>query len=248
MKKMLTAVLLFVLAVSVSGILFAGDDTAKEDCEKAKAEAEACKKECEKAREKAEACKGDCEKEKEKAEACKKECEEAKEKAEACCGDKKEASLKIIKMEAFPYAAVEMTGSYELHGEAFGTLYNQAGMQGLDMSAKPMGIYYNDPSDTPMDELKWDIGFKVAEGTEIKDPLKLKTSPAQKAAVDVYEGPMDEKMNAKFEEMYTEIARQGYQPSGAMMIWYVSMPMPGADGSADGKLKIVVPVTKVEAK
>ena len=151
-------------------------------------------------------------------------------------------------MDAFHYVAVEMTGSYELHGEAFGTLYNQAGMQGLDMSAKPMGIYFNDPSNTPVEDLKWDIGFKVPDGTEVKEPLKLKTMPAQKVAVDIYEGPMNEQMNDKFEQIYSDIAKQGYQVQGAMMIWYVSMPVPGEDGSASGKIKIFVPVTKAENK
>ena len=102
--------------------------------------------------------------------------------------EKKKESICVIEIEPFSYCAVEMTGSYDQHGAAFGTLYQAAGTQSLDMTQIPFGVYYNNPNDTPEEELKWDIGFQVAEDTQLKEPLVLKKWEYTLLAKIGYEG------------------------------------------------------------
>jgi len=54
------------------------------------------------------------------------------QEAEATAGQGSTVRLKAI--DPYNYVAVEMKGSYDLHEQAFGTLYEQGGVQGIALT------------------------------------------------------------------------------------------------------------------
>jgi len=73
----------------------------------------------------------------------------------------------------FSYCAVEMTGSYDQHEAAFTKLFEEAMKQGI-YGGMPFGVYWNSPADTPVEQLKWDVGFALPAGAAPKAPLAVK--------------------------------------------------------------------------
>jgi predicted transcriptional regulator YdeE len=161
--------------------------------------------------------------------------------------EEKAVEFQIIKVDSFKYVAVEMTGSFEQHGDAFQTIYAEASMQGLGTDWVPFGIYYNDPSSTPVDELKWEVGFALSGEHEVKAPLKVKTWGFTQVATRTYEGAFEsEAMGNAYVELFDWFTKKGYQPAGPVMERFVSMPEQNAEGQWVGKLEIWMPVVKVQ--
>jgi DNA gyrase inhibitor GyrI len=197
---------------------------------------------------------------------------EKKEEAEPCQKTEQEQSeestaVELKEIEPFYYCAVEMTGSYDLHPTAFQTLYEEAGKQNLASAEIPFGIYYNDPENTPEEELKWELGLPVdvetlvaekgdtcvAEEDKgalveefIKDPLKPKKWTATKLVSKIYDGPFDEEMNAAYGEIFEWIGQNDYKAAGPFMEKFLGMPTQNEAGVWCGKIEILVPVQKAE--
>jgi len=156
-----------------------------------------------------------------------------------------EEKVAVKEIEPFLYCAVEMTGSYDQHQDAFMTLYEQAGMQGLGSDFSPFGIYFSDPSSTPVEELKWEIGFVLADSAEVKEPLKLKKWSYNHMAGILYEGSFSApEFQAAHGELYQWVVENGYTIAGPTLEKYVDMPSQNADGEWVGKVQISIPVTK----
>ena len=172
--------------------------------------------------------------------------DEANQKAEggkqAGSGEKYTVQIKTI--EPFDYAAIEMTGSYEQHGQAIGQLYQEAGAQGLPMDGQMMGIYYNDPYSVAEAELKWEVGLGVPEASQVKEPLKGKKWGATKLATLVYEGPFDENYKAQYRIIMDCISEKGLVPAGPSMENFMSMASQDENGVWTGKVEICIPVMK----
>ncbi|MDD4856874.1 MAG: GyrI-like domain-containing protein [Candidatus Krumholzibacteria bacterium] len=148
---------------------------------------------------------------------------------------------------AFAYCALEMTGSYDQHGAAFQQLYGEAAKQGI-IGAMPFGIYWNSPSDTPAENLKWEIGFAVPAGKTPQAPLVLKKWEYTTMASLRYTGELGgEGMGKAMGAMYKWIGENGYRPAGPMMETYLSMPSPNEKGVFVGSMEIIVPVQKAPA-
>ena len=152
--------------------------------------------------------------------------------------------LKII--EPYPYVAVEMRGSYEQHEEAFGTLYQAGGTQGIMMSDYPFGIYYNGPANASEDSLIWEIGMAVSDMDSVTAPLILKKFPYTTLASLVYEGLYDEEMNAAIQKVFHWISLNGYEEAGPLQEIYMTMPTQNESGNWVGQVEILVPVQKAQ--
>ncbi len=171
-----------------------------------------------------------------------KKCEKAETEKK---GD--EAAITVTEVEPFTYCALEMTGSYDQHATAFQTLYAAAGKQGLDMSAVPFGIYFNDPEHTPVEDLRWEIGLPVSGEKEVAEPLKTKKWQYGLVVSIPYEGPFSvEKMGPVYHEIYGWIERNNFKQAGPIMEKYMSMPVSDESGGLSGKVEILVPVQKKE--
>jgi predicted transcriptional regulator YdeE len=161
--------------------------------------------------------------------------------------EKKAVEFQIVEMDSFKYAAVEMTGSFDQHDQAFQTIYSEASMQGLGADWVPFGIYYNDPSSTPVEELKWEVGFALSGEHEVKAPLKVKTWGFTLLATRSYEGSFEsEEMGNAYVELFGWFTQKGYQPAGPVMERFVSMPEQNDEGQWTGKLEIWQPVAKAQ--
>lgn len=171
--------------------------------------------------------------------------EKAKKPEKTEKGD--EAVITVREVEPFIYFAVDMTGSYDQHAAAFQTLYAAAGKQGIDMGAVPFGIYYNDPECTPVEELRWEVGFPASGEKEVAEPLKAKKWEYGTVVAMPYEGPFSvEKMGPVYREIYGWIEKNGFKQAGPIMEKYMSMPTLDESGNLSGKIEILMPIQKKE--
>jgi DNA gyrase inhibitor GyrI len=156
-------------------------------------------------------------------------------------------SIRLIPVDPYFYCVLEMKGSFDQHGSAFQNLYQQAGMQGLPMSAVPFGLYWNSPTDTPVDSLKWELGFALQEAKTLTAPLVLKKWEYPLVASIAFDGVYgSESQNATTGRLFGWIQQNGYKPAGPLMEKFLTMPTPTADGAWSGKVEIVVPVAEAK--
>lgn len=153
--------------------------------------------------------------------------------------------IEVVEIEPFFYAAVEMAGSYEQHGQAFMMLMGAAGQQGIPMNEAPFGIYHNSPEETPEEELKWEVGLPLQGEKELAAPIVLKKWEHTTVAQRDFEGAIDsDEMQAVYMGMYEWITANGYELAGPMLERFLSMPSPNEKGETVGKVQIVFPVQK----
>jgi effector-binding domain-containing protein len=157
-----------------------------------------------------------------------------------------EGEIVLKSMDPYTYIAVEMKGSYDQHEQAFGMLYEQGAVQGVAFDNYPMGLYYNNPMDTPVDSLIWEIGTRVSGVDSVKAPLVLKTFPFTQVVTMEYSGTFGEEMAASYGKIYQWIGQNGYRVAGPLQEIYVSIPEANENGEWVGQVEIVVPVSKPE--
>jgi len=151
--------------------------------------------------------------------------------------------VKLKKIEPFKYCALEMSGSYDKYEEAFETLFAESSKQGIQMSGILFGIYYNDPKKTPVNELKWEVGFSLSSAEKVNDPLKIKDWNFDRVASLTYEGEFsEEKMNRVYSSIYNWIYGNGYVPCGPPMECYLDAPRKNESGVLSGKIEVMIPV------
>jgi effector-binding domain-containing protein len=145
---------------------------------------------------------------------------------------------------AFAYCAIEMTGSYDQHGAAFGKLFQEAMNQGI-YGGMPFGVYWNSPADTPVEQLKWDVGFVLTPGSAPKSPLAIKKWDFTTMASLKYRGVFGGvDMDRAYGRLFKWIGENGYQAAGPMMEVYLNTPSPDENGVLYGAVEIIVPVKK----
>jgi AraC family transcriptional regulator len=145
---------------------------------------------------------------------------------------------------AFAYVAIEMTGSFDQHEAAFTKLFEDAMNQGI-YGGMPFGIYWNSPANTPVEQLKWDVGFALPSGNAPKAPLALKKWDFTTMASLKYRGVFGgADMDQAYGRVYRWIAENGYQPSGPMMEVFLNAPSPDENGVLYGAVEIIVPIQK----
>lgn len=155
--------------------------------------------------------------------------------------------LKVVEIEPFSYAAVEITGSYTQHGDAFMKLYSAVGAQGLPMTAAPFGIYWNSPDDTAEEDLKWEIGLPVPGDKKLEAPIVLKKWEWTTVIQKDFEGIIDgDEIKAAYYNMYEWIGANGYEMAGPMLERFLNSPAANEKGEMIGKVQIVFPVQKVK--
>jgi effector-binding domain-containing protein len=152
-------------------------------------------------------------------------------------------TVRLTPVKPYSYCALEMKGSFDQHGAAFQNLYQQAGTQGLPMTAVPFGIYWNDPRNVPVDSLKWELGFALPETRTLAAPLVLKKWEFPMTASTSFEGVYgSETQTAAYGRLFAWIGKNGYQPAGPLMEKFITMPVQDAEGRYSGKVEIAVPV------
>ena len=153
--------------------------------------------------------------------------------------------IEIKDIKPFKYVCIEETGSFDKMEESIGTLWMEAGKQGLQPAGAMFGIYYNDPGNTPEAEWKWEVGFKVAGDVKVQEPLKLKEWTHTKVATYVAYGPYEETEGKYYPALYAKAANMGYVPGGPSMSIYHNDP--NTVKPEEIKTELVIPVEKFES-
>ncbi len=172
-----------------------------------------------------------------------------KAEAEKTAEVPEETPIQIHEIEPFTYCALEMKGSYDQHGIAFNNLYAVAGSQRLSLDQAPFAIYLSDPTATPEEELQWEVGFEIPEGTEVKRPLVAKKWEHTTLATRVYTGPFtEEAFGAVYAEIMDWVKENGYFVCGPPLERYLSEPEIDAEGGMSGTIDISFPVIKAKGQ
>ncbi len=151
--------------------------------------------------------------------------------------------VQLMESNSFYYCTLEMTGSYEQHPEAFTRLMNFCSANNIEMM--PAGIYWNSPSNTEPEDLKWELAVFIPNDMKVDEPLKVKKwDYSQCASVD-FDGVFLSADESKvISEIYKWISDNGYSPVGPMVRKFLNQPMQTPDGQWAGKAQIIVPVEK----
>jgi AraC family transcriptional regulator len=153
-----------------------------------------------------------------------------------------DSSVQIKTVNPFFYAALEMKGSYQQMEASFGTLFGEAGKQGLGMNM-PFGVYFSDPAVTPEADLKWEVGMALSDSAAVQPPLVLKKWAYTQTANMIYEGPFSD-IGQAYGKLFGGIAEKGYVPAGPVREVYFGPPTQDDQGRTVGKIEIIVPVMK----
>jgi effector-binding domain-containing protein len=159
----------------------------------------------------------------------------------------KEVPIQVKEIEPFIYCALEMNGSYDQHGTAFNNLFAVAGSQRIPLDKAPFGIYFSDPSNTPEEELKWEVGIEIPEGTELKRPLVAKKWDHTTVVSKIYTGAFTkEAIGAVYGELMGWVGENGYFVCGPSLERFLGEPEIDEQGGMSGTIEILIPVLKVK--
>jgi effector-binding domain-containing protein len=147
----------------------------------------------------------------------------------------------VKEIEPFHYACLEATGSFEQIPAKIGEFINTFMSQGLQAQGDLFGIYLNDPSQVAEKDLKWLVGFKIADDSAVAAPLKKDKFNYTKAVYYTHKGPYDT-VGKSYELIYKFIYSNGYKQAGPGMELYKNDP--SEVKPEDIETEIVIPVTK----
>ncbi len=172
--------------------------------------------------------------------------ESAKKNTEKKSESQKPAeTVQSVSVKPFYYCAIEMTGNYDQHGTAFENLYSSASAQNIASGDVPFGIYWNGPDNTPVENLKWEIGFSVPDSVLVKEPLKLKTWRFTTLARAEFNGAFSSpEMGKVYEAVFRWIGQNQYRVCGPLLEKFLDTPEQDAQGGWSGHVEIWIPVQK----
>jgi len=119
------------------------------------------------------------------------------------------------------------SGSYEQIAGAFQRLYLWAEQHMLVPTGMPVGVYFDNPLDTPEANLRWELWAPVAEGTapieNSEDDFGVKTVDACTVASVMHRGPYDT-ISAAYTALADWVWAHGYAVAGSPRETYYSDP------------------------
>lgn len=120
---------------------------------------------------------------------------------------------------SFHAVVLPMTGSYAQHGEAIGRLAVWLESAGVKPAGPPFGRYMNSAEDVPEEQLQWEVGFPVAEGTQAAAPFEVREIFDGDVASASIGGQRDGAQRP-WAQLVAWAEKQGYHITGpAMEIW-----------------------------
>ena len=149
--------------------------------------------------------------------------QEPEKKVDAATSEKQQI-VTISSITPFSYVCLPHTGSYENHETVIGSLMEAAAAQGFELVGPMLGIYYNSPTDTPAENLIWEIGFEVPDSMEVADPLVVKKWTFTKVAKAMHTGPY-ETVAETYPKVFEFIGKMNLMPAGPTMERFLSDPL-----------------------
>ncbi len=154
-----------------------------------------------------------------------------------------EEQVTIKDMQPMCYAAMEFKGSYNQMEKAIGQFMQEFFKQGLKPVGPVLGVYHNNPMQVKEEELLWEVGWPIPEGTEVKEPLKKRKTEFKKAAVYLHIGPY-ENMDKAYEKVFKFIEAEGYEAKWPCFDNFLNDP--STVKAEELKTLVIIPVKKKE--
>jgi len=117
---------------------------------------------------------------------------------------------------------IPMTGSYALHGEAIGLVTSYLASKGISPTGPPYGRYLNSPATVPENELRWEVGIPVPQGTAASSPFEMRTLDDSLVVTAIVAGPHSQPK--PWPELFQWIERNGYHRAGPTMESWLAGP------------------------
>lgn len=160
--------------------------------------------------------------------------------------EKEQESITAKSGKTFGYCALPMKGSLEQQGQAFMALLEQIKKQGIRTEGLvPFTILWNDPDNTPVEQLEWEAGVALASDQVVEKPLERSEWAFNLCASMHYEGVFNadtQKNGAK--KIKGWIKENGYVMTGPPMMKYPRPPQKDKEGRFFGKIEYLFPIGK----
>jgi DNA gyrase inhibitor GyrI len=130
------------------------------------------------------------------------------------------ATTVLVLAERGPYSDEEIGGTIE-------RFFRYVEDRGITPQGHLLGAYYDDPKQTPVAELRYEIRIPVAPGTTAEPPFQIARQPAMKTATVVLVGPYD-RIPLRYPEIKAWIRRNGWKEAPDMPLLEVYLVNPGS--------------------
>ena len=141
-------------------------------------------------------------------------------------------------------AVIAMRGPYEQFPEAMHRLFAWIEEAGAEIVGPPGGMYADDPSTVPPEQLSWDVRVPIAP-SKPEQPgddkgVSVMTMPAGRYASVLHKGSY-EGIPAAYGLLFTWLAQEGIQPAAPPMEIFLSDPaeVPEADLITEIRVQVV---------
>ncbi len=122
-------------------------------------------------------------------------------------------SLKLERIPKQRVAYVELTGPYENWGHGLMELESWLKEQGASTTGRPIGLFYNNPLETPAEKLRSEACIPLSKDVPAEGKFKVKDLPGGEVATTTHTGPPEE-YTRTYGSFLEEILRQGYKFAG----------------------------------
>jgi AraC family transcriptional regulator len=121
--------------------------------------------------------------------------------------------VKLDNVGKMKVAYVELTGPYEEWGQGLMRLISVLQEMKVRISGLPMGLYYDNPLETPPEKLRSEVCVPISGRAKADGRFKVKELPAATVAATIHQGP-PEKFTDTFGAMFSWILSNGYEVYG----------------------------------
>jgi effector-binding domain-containing protein len=158
-----------------------------------------------------------------------------------CSPVQSQQPVEIKENASFWYVYMEFEESHYLIPEKVGPFMQEIRRQELQSKVQGdlFGIFFDSPVIVEGRGKTWGLGFKIAEETNVKQPLKKQQFSYEKVATTVHQGPFETAMNS-FNVLISYLEEHGLEVIGPPLeIWIGN---PAQDKPEELKTEILVPV------
>ena len=137
------------------------------------------------------------------------------------------AEVSLKKTEAIRVAYICGKGPYSGIGEATGKLMAWVRSQGYQPAGPLSGVYFNSPTDTSPEKLRWEVHIPVSPQTPLvkegKEGMGVKQVSSQEVATTLHRGPYSE-VGRTYQVLMEWMGKNSYQVAGPAQEVYLNDP------------------------
>ena len=132
--------------------------------------------------------------------------------------------IKLKNVEETQVAYIFHVGSIEELDDLMGEVVGWIVSKGLQITGPPYGIYYSVPSETPPEQMKYEVGIPFTGDIKPEGKVKVKKIPDQTVLSAVHKGPYHE-VGPTYAALMDQVMKEGYDIIGAPVEIYINSPM-----------------------